>query len=421
MNSIKSKKWNLTLILLLIFSILLALGTWNPFLSFSENIENDNVIGLSQIYSVLFIIYLFFNTPLSNKLKYFSWEKYLIALYVILLVSTLVCSINEMTLSTCLFFVKFLLSISLCFLLPKIFVRNSKYIYYSVFVFSLSCAIIAVCFTFGLLDDYVSVSKGRIFIFGENPNSTSGRIVIALVLLFFLIIRNPLKWNKKRYLLLLLFIPMLVMIIASGSRGSFIILCLCIIFFLIFNPSKNFVKKFLVLSFSLLFIGIVVMEIALYYSDFSLFARLEDSFEYGDSGGREILNYYAFQIFEDNPFIGKGIIGFVNEMFRRYDETRTVHNLYLYILATSGIVGFTAFCAFSYSLIKKSWNIRKKEHLPLVLLMFIYLLAYKTGGVLTYLLMWYLFAVIISFINLEFYERRSNSVIDRMESDKINQ
>ena len=114
---------------------------------------------------------------------------------------------------------------------------------------------------------------------------------------------------------MLLFIPMLVMIIASGSRGSFIILCLCIIFFLIFNPSKNFVKKFLVLSFSLLFIGIVVMEIALYYSDFSLFARLEDSFEYGDSGGREILNYYAFQIFEDNPFIGKGIIGFVNELF----------------------------------------------------------------------------------------------------------
>lgn len=136
--------------------------------------------------------------------------------------------------------------------------------------------------------------------------------------------------------------------------------------------------------------------------DYSLFDRLENSVKYGSSGGREILNKYAWNIFSDYPVIGVGTLGFSDEMMHRYYESRTVHNMYMYILATSGILGTCLFFLFLLSIACNVVRIVKKSSLPLIILGFILFLAYKTGGILTYLLMWYLFSVIISFINIEF-------------------
>lgn len=423
MITVKSKidsKFNF--VLLLIFSILLALGTWNPFLP-ATNIENENSgFSLAQIYSVVFIAYLYYNIFLSyRQLRFVSWEKYIVLFYLTLLLSTFYWSLNELSLSTTLFFLKFFLSVSLCFLLPEIFIRNKKYLYYSLVAFSITCALISLLFSVGLLNEFVYISKGRIFIFGENPNSTSGRITIAFLLLLYLIFKNPLNWGRKRFCLILLFFPMLMMIIASGSRGSFLILCLGIIVFLLLNPSVNIVKKYAILICTIIAIGVTVSFITSENVEYALFYRLENSFKYGDSSGREKLNSYSIQIFEEYPLIGKGVIGFTEEMNLRFNEVLTVHNLYIYILATSGIIGFIFFISFLVILLIKSIRIRRLNHLPLVIFVFIFFLAYKTGGILTYLLMWYLFAVIISFIDLELYERKNYSIIDRVESDKIGQ
>ena len=165
-------------------------------------------------------------------------------------------------------------------------------------------------------------------------------------------------------------------------------------------------------------LGIAVSLISSRHSEFSLFSRLENSFEYGETGGREKLNSYSLQIFEESPLIGKGTIGYSKEMSVKFNEYRSVHNLYIYVLATSGIIGFSLFMFFMMTLLTKSIQIRKSNHLPLIIFGYVFLLAYKTGGVLTYLLMWYLFAVIISIIDLELYERQNDNVVDRMESNK---
>lgn len=408
-----------TCVLLIIFSILLALGTWNPFLP-AADIENENSgFSLAQIYSVIFIAYLFcVRLFYYGQLKFTSWKKYIVLFYITLLLSTSYWSINELSISTAVFFLKFFLSVSLCFLLPEIFVRNKKYLYYSLAAFSFACGFVALLFSIGLLDEFTYISKGRVFIFGENPNSTSGRIVIAFLFLLYLVFKNPLKWRKKRFWLVLLFFPMLMMIIASGSRGSFLILCIGIIAFLLLNPSVSNLKKYVILICSVFVLGIAVSFIASRHSEFSLFSRLGDSFEYGETGGREKLNSYSFQIFEENPLVGKGIIGYSNDMNLKFNEYRTVHNLYIYILATSGIVGFILFLLFMATLLIKSIQIRQYDHLPLIIFGFIFLLAYKTGGVLTYLLMWYLFSVMISLIDLKLYERQDYNVVDWMESNK---
>lgn len=217
-------------ILLILFSILLAFGRWNPFVEYSEN--NDG-FDLSQIYSVFFIGYLFFHIGLKKtKLVYTQWKPFIVLLYLLLIFSTILWSIDDINMSFVLFFGKLFLAMSLCFLLPEVFIRNEKSLYYSIASFSISCALIALLFILGYLENYTSFRGGRLNIFGENPNSTSGRIVIASVLLLYLIIENPLHWKKIRYLLILLFFPMLGMVIASGSRGSFILLFFCVIGYL---------------------------------------------------------------------------------------------------------------------------------------------------------------------------------------------
>ena len=411
-----------TCVLLIIFSILLALGTWNPFLP-AADIENENSgFSLAQIYSVIFIAYLFFIRFFNyGQLKFAGWKKYIVLFYITLLLSTFYWSINELSISTAVFFLKFFLSVSLCFLLPEIFVRNKRYLYYSLAAFSFACGFVALLFSIGALDEFTYISKGRVFIFGENPNSTSGRITIAFLLLLYLIFKNPLKWKRRRFWFCLLFFPMLMMIIASGSRGSFIILCIGIIAFLLLNPSVNNIKKYLILICSVIAIGIAISFIVSRHSEFSLFSRLENSLEYGETAGRERLNSYSLQIFEENPLVGKGTIGYTKEMSLKFNEHRTVHNLYIYILATSGIVGFILFMFFMAILLFKSIQIRRYDYLPLIVFGFIFLLAYKTGGVLTYLLMWYLFSVIISLIDLELYERQNYNIVDGVESDKVGQ
>lgn len=409
-----SKKF--TLILLVAFSVLLALGSWNPFVPMSTPQEDNNGFDLSQIYSVIFIMYLFFfRLSVPTQLRFSSWKKYLVSFYVFFVLSTIYWSLNDIDFSTGLFFLKLFLSVSLCFLLPTVFLYDIRYLYYSIACFSITCALIAFAFSIGLLEDYIRFANGRVSVFGENPNSTSGRITIAFVLLLYLIIRNPLRWTRLRYLLILLFFPMLIMIMASGSRGSFLILCLCILLFFILTPSINKFKKYLLLFCSILLLLGGIFQISLHNDEFSLFSRLENTIEEGSSGGRDVLNQHAFEIFKDFPIIGKGMLGFSKEMYFRYNETLTVHNLYLYILATTGIIGFILFTAFIFLLMTKVLNIRKKDHLPLIMMVFVCLLAYKTGGILTYLLMWYLFSIVITFIDTIYYER-SYSFVSSLES-----
>ena len=130
--------------------------------------------------------------------------------------------------------------------------------------------------------------------------------------------------------------------------------------------------------------------------DYSLFQRLTATVESGEDAGRRELNREAIQIFKDKPLLGVGVQRFQNEMILRFNEERTVHNLYLYILAVSGIVGLICFGLFLFHLSKDSYAIRKGTSLAITLLIYVFFLAYKTGGALTYMLMWYVFGVIIS-------------------------
>lgn len=382
-------------ILLYLFSIALALGTWNPFVPYQYEVEERSGLDMSQIISVLFIGSLLFVPNIRIKKNRFL--KVSGVFFGVVLMSTVINSLSLMTMSTIVFFVKFALVLLLFHVLPQLFKISPKLFFWSAFLFSITCAILSICYSLGYLYSYVFISHGRVFFWGENPNSTSARYGIAFLLLLHVIVRNPLRWGGWRHILWLPLPFILNLIMATGSRGSFLTLLICILVYLAYLPFRSKGYKWL-LAFCLpIGIYFAITYFAKTNQEYSLFERLTDSIERGEDADRGKLNKDAIQIFMDNPVYGVGIQHFQDEMLIRFHEIRTVHNLYLYVLAVSGIIGFGPFVMLLFYLLKSSYEIRKSSSLPLTLFIYIFLLAYKTGGILTYMLMWYVFAIIIAF------------------------
>ena len=225
-------------VFIIIFSGVLALGTWNPFVPVSSFENADSGFGIAQIVSVFFIMYLVLRKNISSIIMN-RWSNVLYTFFTVFSLTTLLCNLNEISLSTIIFLFKFLLVILLCLQLPKLFVENRNYVYISIYVFSIVSSIIAVLFWCGLLEQYITINQGRFSLFGENPNSTSARFSLAFILLLHVILKNPFFWSKKRFFQLVLLMPLINIVLASGSRGSFIILVISTFLYLILFPQKK--------------------------------------------------------------------------------------------------------------------------------------------------------------------------------------
>lgn len=380
-------------IILGLFSLVLAMGTWNPLApEVSEGEEPTN--SFAQIVTVLLVGYLICWSFVKTTKVSIKWATPLWCFAFVFTIST-IWSQDNLENFPFLLIAKLIIDILLSVFLFKHLVRYPQLISFSLMTFAISCAIISSLYVSGALDDYIDISSGRVMFFGENPNSTSSRIALGAIVLVYYVFVNPLGWKKTRFLLSFLLVPMLLMIASSGSRGSIIILVICVFLIILFGEySKNAryigisIMSILLLAFYALFLK--------YASELSVIERFLDIAE-GNDAGRGELKHYAWEIFISNPVFGYGDSGFMREMYLRFNEDRTVHNLYYYILATSGLLGAIPFFYFLGYLAVKSYRIARRRILPIVLVVFVLLLVDKTGGVLTYSLVWYLFAIVLAY------------------------
>lgn len=383
--------------LLLLFSIVTAIGSFNPL--GNGNIEDsaNSSSPLALLIQGLFIASLFIVKSSSTFLK---TEFRLLCLFgLIWSFSSILFSQETLNISFSMSIIKLLLCIVLFYKLPQLLIREPRWLIYSLLAFSITSAIIATLFSLGLLDSYVLWSKGRAYIFYENPNSTSTRMLFAFMFIIYLIFQDPLRWGKIRFFCSVLILPLLYSIIASGSRGSFIVLIVCFGLYLLMIPTRKSGRKFSVIILSVLIALSVIMKIS-ESENFSLMERLSESIEKKDDAGRTQLSAAALDIFLDYPIIGVGSVEFIRLMEVNYGFRLTVHNLYWYIAATSGIVGLTLFGFFIWNMLRFTWNVRCQNPFGFVLLIGMLLIASKTGGALSYMTMWYIFALSMSFIKI---------------------
>lgn len=398
----KKSRFDFSFFVLILYAIALAFGAWNPLAS-SYTMEDASDSAFSPLQLLLLAITIYWLVFAPKVVVNYPYKKSILFFFIFLTGSTIIQSINTLTVSSALFLVKLGLGISIIYSLPKHYYHKKEEVYYALLAFAVGASVIAVCAWSGFLGRAVENMGGRFLLFGENPNSTGGRLALAIFILLYIVIENPLYLGKWRWLLLLPIPSDAVLMLAGGSRGALVILAISVMVFLWFTPKVKRVAK----------IGLIISGIAIAIGgyryiltknrDFAIGDRMESTIASGDNTGRGRLNDMTLEIFiSGNVLIGPGTQNYRELMMSNYGESRVSHNLYIYLLGVGGISGFILFGLFLLGLLKRSWHYVRTSSMPLVLFIFMFLLAYKTGGVITYLLMWFVFGTIVTLTYLPF-------------------
>lgn len=371
----------LVYITVLIFSFFLGLGLYDPFSS------NGLVFDLLTIITLVIIS---FNTKVLSEGRIFKNQ--LIKLFALVLIFFFAEVIYGYTYTSGLTLnLKFISAIIIFWFFSHVFYKDDKLRMHSILFFAISCSVISLIYSIGGFQAVSEIRNGRLLIFGENPNSVSTRMALAFILLVYMIIDNPLKLGKFRFLFILLLPSLFLFIIASGSRGSFLAMVLGIIILTMFSKINKKIKLILVGLSSIFMIWVF---------SYIQNTALGDRFGADDvSAGRAEIWRNAITIFFDYP-LGVGHGGYLQEMMNNFHSNRDTHNLFIYILICGGIFGFLLYMSFLKDLFLKALNsLKRKNSLSIILFFFLFFIMAKTGGVLTYLILWYFLAVINSHNN----------------------
>lgn len=387
----------ITELILYLLSFALAYGTVNPFsISTTEEKRADSIF--ITLFTVLFIVS--FGLSSLNKLNS-RLEKFLTPLLFLsftLLLSDIFYDINNANY----FFVFKLFVAVIAFFALSMFMSDKPYaIRNSLIIYALSCLSIIVAAYSHLIDAFIYFNNGRLWIFGENPNSTSSRMVVAFLIFLYYASQGSFKKIAKfafygASLLLLYYI------IQSGSRGSLIASLLGLMVLFSVSGMRR-TSKILLVVISVLF-SVFLLPSLESNADVGMFERMD---ELSEGNVRQKLIYNAVTIAIDYPIIGCGNSGYLQEKVKRGMETLDSHNLLASVLVMSGIVGLTSLLIFLWKVFIISWKIRKRNILGITLFLSMLFLAFKTGGVLTFMLMWYIYAVTIAISEVELNKCRN--------------
>lgn len=178
--------------------------------------------------------------------------------------------------------------------------------------------------------------------FGQ-PAMAAGPIVLGIGIISVNILKST-KINKFNAVLLIILFTGLLM---TGKRSILIwtiITFILIYYFVEANKSKiiSHIKLFLLMLFGATFLWIIFN----YFESISIFERIISTIQNIIQGqdftsGRLVLYEKAWELFLENPFFGIGWGQFIiitsGQLLSR---DLTVHNVYLQLLAETGIVGF---------------------------------------------------------------------------------
>ncbi len=156
-----------------------------------------------------------------------------------------------------------------------------------------------------------------------------------------------------------------IVLIMTFSRGVFIGFIFMVIFLLYFNKRFNLLLIFLVIICLFIFIcsHIFTPINRLGYKQLLFHGR---SPVFSDYRLERLL--MTFRMFKDHPFLGLGFQHFRIVFNEYYSGTRLwrfefqiADNMYLTLLAETGVLGFAGFLIFIFSAIKKAWRKIKAE------------------------------------------------------------
>ncbi len=174
--------------------------------------------------------------------------------------------------------------------------------------------------------------------------------------------------GRRKTLTLLLLIADIAMIIATANRGSFLVLCLGLLFYLyIFRAELGTLRivQSLVAA-TVLFVGAATVLST--FSDYGqLFSRLTSSaeMENGVPATRAVVWPIAIKNIKEKPILGHGprLLGQHEVRFTRVPKEQLVspyaHSLYLHLMVTVGIVGTACMLFFLFGVLFRMYSVAR--------------------------------------------------------------
>jgi O-antigen ligase len=229
-----------------------------------------------------------------------------------------------------------------------------------------SCIVLAGLIAVGAASDR---QGDRASTFGENPNLAAIVFSIGLMALVGLAYGRR---SKEKKLLVLAWVAgplLLVTAVRTGSRGALValLLALCALVIKPHAIRENLKAAFMVLA------AVTILAWASYQIE-TVRERWERTLEEGDLAGREQIYETAIEMILDSPFVGWGPVYHLYELgYRLGVGHRDPHNLYLWVLGETGILGSVFFFGGLCSCFSSAWKGRKASEgvVPLVMLVFL--------------------------------------------------
>jgi O-antigen ligase len=373
------------ILLLYLFVVLLHFEYWNAF-GLVGNMTITKLVG-----------YFYFLFTLRDIRRFYaigSFGRFLWPLFLFFIILTVVSFFNYNVLfynNMTIFDFSTFQCIILLWAISNHLHGQNKLIYITLLFFVLGAMLEGILYYLGI---GVEMEQGRLKIFGDNENNIGFRMALAIIMLLSIVFENPLNFGKKRFFGLLGLLFLFPVLALSGSRTSLITLALGVLIFTFFMRMSNIWRK---VGFILMAcVGIVAMM--LYFAQFNtLKQRFNDSIENGDTAGRIAIWHHVFPIFYESPVFGVGETGYAARIIPIYGEALPSHNLYIEILAYTGIIGLSLFLLLMARLAKKSWNLYKQLHFIMpVILIFMILVSMLASHGLYNKIFYYIYAIIIA-------------------------
>ena len=361
---------------------------------FSLNFEIWDPLSTSGIFSVAKLTGFLYAFSIISKLNYFLiipknikvYVKLLLFFYSFLVIMNLI-NINYYS-SDFLYF-SFLQNIILFIFLIN-HERLSPGIIEKGFIsFFIGTLVLSGCYFLGLgLEINI---EGRVSLFGDNENIIGVRMVISALILTHIILKYRNKLLKIVYIFLpFCYFPLVTLTLNTGSRLSFISLFLGVSLIFLIYQNKNIFFKILILTFGI-YASIFLFDLAMQSE--VLGTRLIKTAEDGHLAGRNDIWVSILPLIESNWIVGVGKTGYAEYSSRLFGVIKSPHNVFLEILAYTGVIGLFLFLSFLIKSFRDSYRYLKlyNEVVPFVFIVPI-LGIILSAQILNFKLGWVIFA-----------------------------
>jgi O-antigen ligase len=275
--------------------------------------------------------------------------------------------------------------------------RNPQIAREALATLAVSCAFFALLSTAGLGS---GSSTERTAALGQNPNEVAGFYALGLIALVGLTYRRTTNVLRYREIVWVLVAVLGLAIVRTGSRGGALALGVGLLAFVLSRGSARVKVRNVCLV--LLLVG--AFAGFSYYSETSG-GRWAEVLATGKLAHREQLYPAAQEMFLEKPLAGWGPIVHLYELGARTRDAgwhdskpwRDTHNLYLYVLTATGLLGAAPFFLGLWLCLRSAWRARLGPESVLPLALMLTILALNMSGTWMHLkLNWLVLAYILA-------------------------